>query len=290
MDMSWFYNILIIFGGLIISVLAFVDEIAEKVDFVKSIKSLWFKILMLIVGTVAIAVGTIRKDIEGNENTTKERETFAQQISAKDSLFRIERHYFDSIHQFKLQAIVDSSYSKSIKASNEALAKYNIVLIDSMRRVAGGNTLLAQLGIVAATPGSSPPVYVTNDNNSKIVNIKMNSSLATSYNISFKVYGISWLGENFVHHFVSPALGDNDLLVTNVDRTFRFPIPNNTIFNQEDDVFLVIIGTFSRDETAKYTTSFQTAIVFNFKDNKFLGAVSSFNFKKFKEYIKRNKL
>ena len=64
--MNWFYNLLIGVGGMIIGLITFTDEIAKKVKFLGSLKSLIFKIPFFLFASFMIIWATIQKDYEND--------------------------------------------------------------------------------------------------------------------------------------------------------------------------------------------------------------------------------
>ena len=289
-DLSWYFNIMIVFGGAIITFLTFVDEIATKLPPVAIIKILGFKLLVFCVGTAFIVAGSILKDNESNNSARNEKAYYVKQIFDKDSIYKKERSVADSVYQVKLQSIVDSSYAKSIKASNDALAKYNLVLIDSMKRVAGGKSALAQLVVAPASIGDTPPIYVSSDsNNNKTLHIKFVSSLATSYKINFRLYIVSEIGYNFILHQIN-VINQDVFIVPDVFKTFRFPLLPNLNTHEQDDVFLVLIGTFSRDPSGNVILPYRQSFHFNIRDNKYINSTKDLDYKGFDEFRKRNNI
>lgn len=289
-DMSWFFNVLIIVGGLIIALTAFFDEIARKIPFISSLKSLAVKVGTVLFGTILLAGGTIFKELDSNKNAKEERENYVREINKKDSTFKKERRVADSLHQVKISAIVDSSYSKSIQASNEALAKYNLILVDSMKRVAaGGNYSTGQLSVLVDGISSKPPIYL--DTLDGLINLKVQftSSQATSYNIDFKMYCVSPIGKNFVVHYIGISDRKNFFIVPQTHSSLNYILPNSLRF-PEDDFFIVIYGTFSRDNSGKIIVPYRETFLFNAKENKIKDREPNFDHAGFENFIKRNKI
>jgi hypothetical protein len=287
-DVSLYLNGLIIIGGAIIAFLAFVDQIAKKFPFFGLIQTLTFKFTVLIIGTVGIAVGTILKDKENNDNVNTERAYYIKEISKKDSSFKKERHIADSVHQAKLQMIVDSSYAKSIKASNEALAKYNLVLIDSLKTVAINKSSLAELSIAPKSPGDSP-ILVRTENNQRTLYIKFISSLGTSYNINLKVFGVSVVGTNFVTHFYLNRRIE-PFILPNLINELSIKLASTIKFVEDENIYLVFLGNFSRDAVNTKIVPYKEVYLFNFKENRILDSNPPFDYTAFNEFLRRNRM
>jgi hypothetical protein len=134
--MTWYYNLIIALGGIIIGVFGLTDEIAKKIKLFQSLNSLTFKFLVYLFGIVLIILGTVLQANENDQTSEAEKQSHLLEIKNMDSSYRAEKRNSDSLYQKKLHNALDSSYSRSIKSSNEALAKYNIVLIDSLNKVA----------------------------------------------------------------------------------------------------------------------------------------------------------
>ncbi len=187
----------------------------------------------------------------------------------------------DSIHHLREDSLsvqfrkqIDSSYSKSIKASNEALAKYNIILIDSLNTVASTINIKsskAQLS-VASVINEKSPIYLTDDDK---INIRIVSSEGTSYNINFNVYLCLWDKVNgllVLQHIIDN--NPDEFLIPGPIRTLSYFVEKK-VFEYED-VFIIILGKFTRDEKGVDTKSFGQTFTFNFKQRKYGTRISGF--------------
>src|SRR5690348_15145392 len=72
--MTWFYNLLIGIGGLLIAFLAFLDEIARKVPLLKGLSSLIVKFAIFFLAGALIVVPTIFKDADSETAVSKAQE------------------------------------------------------------------------------------------------------------------------------------------------------------------------------------------------------------------------
>ncbi|MBK8090067.1 MAG: hypothetical protein IPK31_20305 [Chitinophagaceae bacterium] len=287
--MSWFYNLLIGLFGAIIGLLAFADEIAKKIKYLEPVKSLLFKIPFFLLATFFIIWASIQKDSENEDNAKNEKQALEKRIIELDSSYKVEKKKSDSITQKKLQDIVDSSYAKSIKASNEALAKYNLILIDSLQNVASSINLRTAQSQLAVEPviNGVPPIYLIEDG--KTVRIKMQSINGTSYNIKINSYFVKILanGKAKILHYEVVPFTDN-FLAADRTRTIGFDI--NSLVRNEELVFIVLLGSFTRDNQGNEKVNYGEAYKFDFKNNKYIGRGAELNLKYFEEYVKKNEL
>lgn len=284
--MTWFYNLLIGIGGLIIGLLAFTDEIALKISYFKNIKSLSFKLPFFILGTIMIITGTIAKDNESEFKAEQANMEHKDEIIKLDSINKFEKRISDSANQRKMQELIDSSYLKSIKSSNEALAKYNLVFIDSLHSVASTiNTkaTMAQLDIDAVNERGVPPIYITTEGRDKILNVRYVSSKATSYNIRINTYIVKQTpkGDSVLQYILAP--GGNELLVPDRNRTMMSRLTPDVA--NSDTLLIVFMGAFSRNENGTDITPFLSAYRFNFRENNAIEYRSTINYIRFGHYL-----
>ncbi|MEO6732320.1 MAG: hypothetical protein ABIN01_13970 [Ferruginibacter sp.] len=283
--MVWFYNLLIGIGGLIIGMLAFTDEIATKISYFKNIKSLVFKLPFFVLGSVLILVGSIAKDNESESKAEKTSVAYKAEFLRLDSLNKANKKSSDSVYQIKMQSLLDSSYVKSIKASNEALAKYNLRFIDSLHSVASTintKTFLAQLAIDAVDAKGTPPIYITDEGNGKILNVRYISSAATSYNIRINTYIVKEdpKGDFILQYILHP--GGNESLVPDRNRTMALRL--EPLVANSETLLIVFIGTFSRVDGGE-KIKFNSAFSFNFKLNKEIISRSTIDYPAFEKYL-----
>ncbi len=282
--MSWFYNLLIGLGGVIIGMLAFADDISKKVSLLEFSRSLLFKIPLFITASFLIIFGSIQKDNDTEaESDGKERE-LKNQLSASDSAQKVERQISDSIYTVKLQEKLDSSYEKSIRASNQALAQYNLILIDSLHtvttRINSKSVDLPQLSIAPFIPRSSPPVYLDSSNNEAYFKVKFTSENNIAFNINIKYYLLicrlaqkrelltDW---NFVD--TGYLFWQEAYLVQNRFRTRGFILKPQ--YQNLDCLMVFMQGTFSSDRQNKNKIPFREAVYFNTKLNQFQGTATT---------------
>lgn len=151
----------------------------------------------------------------------KYQETLRKELNTRDSLHRIT----DSSMVRENQKQVDSAYGKSITASNEALAKYNLILIDSMNTVSKKVNYKAlgepQLALAGSNESGSP-IYIDIKNGDSTINFKVISVNNIAYNISiaYSIFGeYKNAGNKYLVFLNSETLTQN----------MRFIIPSNIL-------------------------------------------------------------
>lgn len=286
--MIFFFNALIFTGTLIIAILSIADEIGRKIPLLKSISSLYFKLPSLILGALMIFFGSYLKDIETDANETAKEIAHTKENQDLVNIYKKEKEISDSLTQNRIQAIVDSSYAKSIKASNEALAKYNLTLVDSLHQVASNintKTSLAQLTVDAISERGSP-LYLHKDSAGTFLQIRYIASNATCYNIHFNAYIIkTYLTDIKVLNFENQIGG---FLVPEHQRTMKILLDPYTL--QENSLMVIIIGSFTRDYDSKTVIDYKAAYGYDFKNNKQTGKYSEVNFNKITDYLKTHNI
>ena len=283
--MSWFYNLIIGIGGIIIGLLTFADEIASKSSLLGFLKSLIIKIPFFFLASAMIIWASIQKDNDNETNAEIERIRHKDELKSMDSDYKAEKKITDSINELKLQRIIDSSYAKSIKASNEALAKYNLRLVDSLHSVAStinSKTSIAQLEIDAVRDGKSP-IYLSSEGENRKLNIRMISANATSYNIRLNIYIVKEPVDekSILDYIIDP--GGYIYLVPDRERTYSSLIKRNLL--DYEKLLIIMLGKFSRDEKGKEMLEFKSAFDFNFKENKLLQFRPTINHLAFQQFL-----
>jgi|SRR5579863_8280086 len=187
-------------------------------------------------------------------------------LASQKALFRLQLSVKDSIKND-----VENSYNRSIKASNDALAKYHLKIIDSLHTVVGTlklNTLNPELAI--APEDNGPPMYLSGDNLDTI-KIKFLSANTTSYHIRVAAYFITLRNSYAVRLGKDSIFSGQFFLNEGVTRTIAIPEPPNV--KGLPDVFVVLNGSFSKDPFEKEIVPYQETVRFNFRDNKFVSKV-----------------
>lgn len=176
------------------------------------------------------------------------------QISVKDSIIKE----------------VKSTYSNSIKASNEALAEYNLKITDSLNAVVNKLKLDAtnpQL-LLAPLEKGRQSVFLTKDENKNMLNIQFISKGGTSYHILLYCYLLSEFDKGYIIRdsyilSMGEAFIAEDVLST---RKIEFA-PDMLDYT---DILIFITGSFSKDPQGKIIIPYNYAFNFNFKENKYI--------------------
>ena len=289
--MIFFCNSLIFFGTIIIALLSLTDEIARKIGYFKNITSLYFKVPTLIIGALMIFIGSYLKDSEAETKETDKEIAHIKETDKLAATYRLEKEKSDSIKEKRIQEIIDSSYLKSIRASNEALAKYNLMLVDSLHLVAGTiNTKgsLAQLSIDAVDGNGRAPLYSLQDSTGTFLKIRYISANATSYNIHFTAYILKQYPRDFrVLQYDSASL-ESPFLLNGPFRTFSMKLDSAIL--QDKYLYVIILATFSRDNEGASFINYETAYSYNFKDNKFIGREDGVRYSLIIDYLRKHNI
>jgi hypothetical protein len=190
---------------------------------------------------------------------------------------KIER-YQDSLYSLQLSIKdtilkeVDTSYRKSIKASNEAIAKYHLKIIDSLHTVVGTlklNSANPQLA-VAPVDGNNPPVYLENES-SDTFKIKFISANSTSYHIRIKAYFILSTDRRLFLMDSAIIFKGQQFINTQVVSTQSLVISNKLL--SLGRIVVALKGSFSKDPFEKEIIPYLQAFEFDFRTNKFVGKI-----------------
>src|SRR5579863_4247860 len=187
--------------------------------------------LILIITAVVFTFVNYFKDY----NTERKVERADKDKAKADSIAEVSRRKLDSSEDelkasqkllFELQLStrneilkgVDSSYNKSIKASNEALAKYHVKIVDSLHTVVGTlklNSVHPQLAI--APVESHQPVFLSGADTLKIQFTAANS---TCFNIQVEAYFLAEIDEGrFIFLYKDTIMGNGAFINAGVITT-----------------------------------------------------------------------
>lgn len=276
--------------------LAFTDDIAKKIKLLNPLKSLIFKIPFFCLGTFLIIWASIEKDTESDFKNELKEFSHQKEIEQINSVNRTEKIVRDSLNDIKLQEKLDSSYSKSIRASNQALAKYNLVLIDSLQTVSNKINIKSinkpQLALAAAELGTTAPIYMSKDSVGNSIKIKFVSSNNTSYNITIKFYLLQCKQEAdmIVYSTIDSGYLFRDRSSLVQDRFATAGIGLKPQYLNLDCCIILMIGKFSVDIESFYQIPFQEAIIFDIRNNRIVGPADGFTVSKIKEDLKRRNI
>lgn len=265
---------------LIIQVLCVVFPIIQKQkDDTKFRHSLWDYLIILfsLIGfgfSIYILNYTDDEDLRLKKKEEDYRIELAQKLAERDSI----KLRSDSLLTLYYIEKLDSSYTNSVKASNEALAKYNLVLIDSLRRVRDNINAKAKsrpfLTIPAIVKGESAPIYLDKDEMGDIINIKYESLNNVSFNIKVKYYLLKCKTENPRYTRIEKII-DSGFLFKERSSLSQERIATSSIFINEEIkklncVYIYLKGTYCSDEYCKETIDYEEALIFDVKNNKML--------------------
>lgn len=200
-------------------------------------------------------------------------------IATSDSLLRAKQEELLTLQLSTKDTIIgaiNATYINSIKASNEALAKYNLVIRDSLKSIVSKLELgaLSPQLLIAPQEKERSVVYLS-ENNSKL-NIKFISKAGTSYNISIYYYIIKGIyDKNTQINF-----GDIEVLDQGVLGVGRGFIPENVEstryisispdFLNYNELSVYLRGSFTKDPDGKIIVPYNEAFIFNFKEKSFV--------------------
>jgi len=240
----------------------------------------WF---LIIIAFVSVAFN-FYKDIKSEFEQIKADEAKTK----SDSLFRASQNellQFQILSKELILKKVDSTYINSIKASNEALAKYNLEITDSLNSVINKLKLDAtnpQLTIVPLTKGRHSPAWLDKNEEGNNLCIQFTSKGGTSYNISLKYYLVKQT--NFEYSILNSGylfMGES-FIIENTETTPQVSIQKE--FLEYDEIIVFLTGSFSKDPNGKNIVPFDYAFKFNFKENKWI-THWDMRYEKFKERL-----
>jgi len=225
--------------------------------------------ILILVAIVSIGFNYLK-----DRKSEKEQEISDKAKSKSDSLFlaaQYELKQFQILSKDLIIKKVDSTYINSIKATNEALAKYNLKFIDSLHAVVSKlklNAVNPQLTLVPLEKDRHPSAFIQKNEEGNKLLIQFVSYGGTSYNILLTCYLI--LESNSLYSILKSSkifLGENFIPET-VFTTTNIDLPQE-IFNYPE-VLVFITGSFSKDPQGKIIVPYDDAFKFNFKESKWL--------------------
>lgn len=252
--LNFLVNILLMAFG-IFSVLELIYDKSVPGSFFRKIKKRGW----LLISCAILSIGfNIYKDWredskqEASEKAKARVDSLLQasQLSAKDTIIKK----------------VEESYANSIKASNEALAKYNLKFNDSLHAVVSTlklNSVNPQLLVAPFEPGKQP-VFLSTNKDKKTFNIQFISKGGTCYHIYLRCYFLEQITHMTLLESDTIALGEN-FLTEGVSSTYTtYPRHDMLI---RPDVIIFITGSFSKDPQGAVSIPFNAIIRFNFVTN-----------------------
>ena len=220
-----------------------------------------------------IAVLSISFNYIKDKRSETRQDTINREKAVVDSLLQATQLELKDIQvktKDTILSMVENTYLKSIMATNEALADYNLEITDSLKTVINKleiNALRPQLSL-APLAKNSPFAYITEENEEEKLNIKFNSFEGTSYNISLRCYFIDHYNNDKILYSGDLTLG-NQFLTQNVDRTYGVAITNKN-FTKYENILVFVTGTFTKDPEGLNEIPFDSSFRFNFKEKKLI--------------------
>lgn len=189
------------------------------------------------------------------------------QLKQRDSIHKNE----DSIQTKYFVERLDSSYERSIKASNEALAKYNLTLIDSLNTVTKKINIKSsnspQLSFVGASKNELGPIYYSKEKNSESIIIKLQANKNTCYNIQLRYLILDYKINNGQIYYQTIDTGhvfyDRNFLPEEVVSTVIIDLKKDVL--KMDEILVLITGKFSYDPENIKVKDFNEGFFFNIK-------------------------
>ncbi len=271
----WQYFILIL-TGINSTLLAFSKEICERYPKAKFLDKLLFKILAVVAISFLTFFSTNRiESLNETERIAVSRASMKEEIK-RDSQFQESLKERDYTHERREDSLansyrqqVDSSYQRSLKASNSALASYNLILVDSLNRVTEKINIKNEgIPLLRVSPAGvgRPSAYLLGDT---VICVRVISSVATSYNIELAGYLLSVNGDRVDGHYLTKTLsiGTNPLEPGGtIFRTYRVQFDKKLL--QVKGLALFIFGTYKKSPSDSVYIPFKEGVTITTETNK----------------------
>lgn len=239
-----------------------------------------FSVLALGLSVYA-AIDAYYSDQSKAEREKKFQSDLDRQLKQRDSLHAINdsiqraTYFFkDSVSRKFYSDRVDSSYERSITASNEALAKYNLVLVDSLNRVTDKVNIKAVNKPLLALPAvgeiQTPIGYYSLEDGDPFFIIRLKAKKNVCYNIklAYAIFGMrktkqtpGYLATTFIVD-KGEIFEERQSLAEDVVTTSSISLNQNVLNLQESMIY--IYGSYSSDVENKDRMTFQEVLEFNF--------------------------
>lgn len=300
---------LILIGGTIVTFLVTYISYSKNRDEneKKNLSNKYDNILffVFIAGLLLTLISGLNTIVDNNDNKKaikiSEQEKLDREIAYQKTLDSSLKAR-DSVHERKDSLLkidygnkVDSSYAKSIKASNTALAKYNLVMVDSMDKVVSKINIkainLPQFLVESAAAGSVSPIYITTVGNKKKLQIKVKSINNVSYNIKIEICIIQSTQADIefdrIKLLTCAPLTEIDFLTPNVISTITGEV--SPVWSNLQRVYIILSGSFSSDPEGKKIIPYHQGFVFNIPKNQLENTLSKLNTNELLELIEAKK-
>jgi hypothetical protein len=201
---------------------------------------------------------------------TDEDEKNKQNLFARTQAQRDNTHHVREDSMLKeYERKIDSSYTKSITASNKALADWNIVLVDSMRKVSNRNRVKAVSPQLSIAPVSTHnPIFFSTLEGKSVLAVQFQSSNATSYLINLDCFILAPFPQHPENSIFlkKQKLFDADQFIT-PGRTITTYVENDISMEKYEKLIIVVVGKFATDEDRKNIIPYKEARSFDVKLN-----------------------
>ncbi len=270
-------------------ILAFSKQLAEKFPKLKWIDRLGFKLPAAVCLIVLTIIASEQKSKMASEAAQKAKR-IADSTAAADINERDIRHEKreDSL-SLAYSAKVDSSYTKSIIASNKALGEFNLRLNDSLRRVESRinakSRNIPQLSLIPKGMDSLDPIYLESFGTFIQLHFRLMSKEATSRQINICFYVLKYPFSSF-EILQQGQQSTNKVLVTDVASNNAFVLTPEVL--RQNRILLILRGTFSPDVEGGQQIAFREVCEVDIPGKKYVSHILSFKYKEFEKYIKDN--
>lgn len=267
---NYILNLLINIFLMIIAIYSVKDLIykeSENSNFLKNVnKNGWF--------LISIAILTIGFNFYKDYKSELENEYSENQRKIVDSLFQDSQNEILRLQLSAKNSIiekVESTYVKSIMASNEALAKYNLQISDSL------NSVISKLVIDNSNPQfllqpqekGKQPISIIDYKGEKGFRLQFTSIGGNCYNILLDIYIVKLANNGTYPILHTERLSHNDrFLAENVVRSYMLDINPEVL--TEPELFVVATGKFTKDPQGEIIISYDEAFKYNFRDNLYI--------------------
>ncbi|MFT3911507.1 MAG: hypothetical protein QM737_18935 [Ferruginibacter sp.] len=260
-------------------------------------KDIWLIIFSILALGLSLYIFFENQDNDAQKENDRKliekqyKEELDKKLASRDSIHSVE----DSMLNVKYNLRVDSSYQKSIKASNEALAKYNLVLVDSLNRATEKiNIKTAAMPQISLTPNEkegTPNIYLSKEGSEDVLNFRIISMKNIAYNLSLKYCIVKPIGNvkfiNSVQVIDCGTLTPQKKFLN--ENTFFTPyISIKPEWLQIDSSIVFVYGTFSADIDNKKIIQYHEGRLFSFKGNTIAGSVDEVWLGRIEATLKQN--
>jgi hypothetical protein len=224
-------------------------------------------LLLILCALLSIGFNFYRdwkSDCKQEESNKAKAKVDSELQASQKEILKLQISFKDLIVQK-----VESTYTNSIKASNDALAKYNLKVTDSMHAVVSRlklNAINPQL-LIAPLEVGKQSAFLNKERNK--FNIQFISKGGTSYHILLHCYLI--LEQTRYAYAVLnsyPLTFGESFLAEEITSTKELDLSPDIVDRPE--VIVLLTGSFSKDPDGKIIVPYNEAFKYNFKENKYL--------------------